>query len=234
MRRAERNSHDGPDGYRHALQSPRTLAHDLPQQCPLPSHHNFFIKMMALRNNPVHPVTYSRRRTESYLSPKQRGILKMRGASIPGVHSPFLAPPAVNHAPTGKTRPCESPPFCRYRKRALFPARPKTAGVFEVMFKSDLCEGERHFPAGQARRVYEGQFRTHGFNICLRYALEALKKRPKTIPTTTFSTATSEKTTQNSGLITRHFVRSQVINTPVRQHMPQVGQVFSARMKIVE
>jgi len=30
-----------------------------------------------------------------------------------------------------------------------------------------------------------GQFRTCGSNICLRYALEALKKRPKTIPTTT-------------------------------------------------
>jgi hypothetical protein len=34
---------------------------------------------------------------------------------------------------------------------------------------------------------------------------------PKTIPTTTFTTATSEKTTQNSGLITRQFTKSQAI-----------------------
>jgi len=35
----------------------------------------------------------------------------------------------------------------------------------------------------RARRA----FHIHGFNNCLRYALEAQKKRPKTIPTTTFS-----------------------------------------------
>lgn len=38
-----------------------------------------------------------------------------------------------------------------------------------------------------------------------------LKKLPKTVPTTTFSTATSEKTTENLGLITRQIIKSQVI-----------------------
>jgi len=36
-------------------------------------------------------------------------------------------------------------------------------------------------------------------------------KLPKTIPTTTVTTATSEKTTQNFGLITRQFAWSQAI-----------------------
>jgi hypothetical protein len=56
-----------------------------------------------------------------------------------------------------------------------------------------------------------GQFRPYGLNLPQIRSRDP-KIRPKTVPTTTFTTATSEKTTQNSGLITRQSTKSQAIN----------------------
>jgi len=82
-----------------------------------------------------------------------------------------------------------------YWSRGLFKWRSKETGV-----KGKEIFRLVRFPTGTVERVTTGQFRTYGSNICLRYALEALEKRPKTIPTTTFTTATSEKPLKTSHL----------------------------------
>jgi len=77
-------------------------------------------------------------------------------------------------------------------EKALISTHSKNGRVFQVISRNGASGGERHFPVGRQGECIR-QFHTHGFNICLRYALEPLKKRPETIPATAFSTATSKK-----------------------------------------
>ena len=101
-----------------------------------------------------------------------------------------------------------------FRKgRSLLCRKPWRQSSFNGGFlKSDYSDEERDFPTGP-EKAWSWTISYLRLKHLAQIRSRGPEKRPKTIPTTTFSTATSEKTTQNSGLITRHFARRQVIIT---------------------
>ena len=76
--------------------------------------------------------------------------------------------------------------------------------------KSDYSDEGRDFPTGP-EKAWSWTISYLRLKHLAQIRSRGPEKRPKTVPTTTFSTATSEKTTQNSGLITRQFAKSQAI-----------------------
>ena len=76
--------------------------------------------------------------------------------------------------------------------------------------KSDYSDEGRDFPTGP-EKAWSWTISYLRLKHLAQIRSRGPEKRPKTVPTTTFSTATSEKTTQNSGLITRQFTKSQAI-----------------------
>jgi len=97
------------------------------------------------------------------------------------------------------------------KKAILFSAEKRGGRVRSMGFlKSDYSEEERDFPTGP-EKAWSWTISYLRLKHLAQIRSRGPEKHPKTVPTTTFSTATSEKTTQNSGLITRQFAKSQAI-----------------------
>ena len=102
-------------------------------------------------------------------------------------------------------------PLPTQKKAVLFSAENSGGRVRSMGFlKSDYSDEGRDFPTGP-EKAWSWTISYLRLKHLAQIRSRGPEKRPKTVPTTTFSTATSEKTTQNFGLITRQFTKSQAI-----------------------